>query len=105
GLVARMESAGLVARTPDESDQRVTRVSLTDRGTEAATEARAALDDLNTALNEGFDDQELATVARWLDQAGGILTASQEHEASSPETPAPMGTDNSGPGAFTDGRG
>lgn len=97
GLVARMESAGLVARTPDESDQRVTRVSLTDRGTEAATEARAALDDLNTALNEGFDDHELATVARWLDQAGGILNASQEHED--------LGTDNSGPGAFTDGRG
>src|SRR5699024_10522169 len=96
GLVARMESAGLVARTPDESDQRVTRVSLTDRGTEAATEARAALDDLNTALNEGFDDQELATVARWLDQAGGILTASQEHEASSTEA---QGNENSGPEA------
>lgn len=73
GLLARMESTGLVIRTPDESDQRVTRVSLTEWGTEAAAESRTALDDLNAALNTGFDDAELATVARWLTQAGTIL--------------------------------
>lgn len=81
GLLARMESAGLVARTPDESDQRITRVSLTNRGTEVAAEARSAIDDLNAVLNEGFDAEELATVARWLDQAGRILDDSQVSNA------------------------
>ncbi|WP_209324956.1 MarR family winged helix-turn-helix transcriptional regulator [Brevibacterium renqingii] len=81
GLLARMETAGLVARTPDESDQRVTRVSLTDRGSDVAAEARTALDDLNAALNEGFDDEELATVARWLTRAGGIIRTSQEPDS------------------------
>lgn len=69
GLLARMESGGLVARAADESDQRITRVTLTDHGVQAAREARTALDDLNAALNEGFDEQELATVARWLSHA------------------------------------
>jgi DNA-binding MarR family transcriptional regulator len=74
GLLARMESAGLVARLADESDQRITRVTLTDHGAQLAREARAALDDLNVALNEGFNEQELVTVARWLSHAADTLS-------------------------------
>lgn len=73
GLLARMETGDLVARSADAADQRITRVTLTAHGAHLAGEAMLALDDLNAQLNEGFDEQELAVVARWLSHAADAL--------------------------------
>ena len=77
GLLARMEAGGLVVRAPDESDQRITRVTLTQQGNHVAGETMTALGNLNAALTEGFDEQELAIVARWLSHAADALNTAQ----------------------------
>lgn len=80
GLLARMESGGLVSRAPDVADQRITRVTLTERGTRVAKETEAAINELNAQLTDGFDEQELATVARWLDHASSVLNTEDSTE-------------------------
>lgn len=77
GLLARMEAGGFVARAPDDSDQRITRVTLTEEGAHAAGETMTELGGLNAALSEGFDEQELAIVARWLSHAADALNTPQ----------------------------
>ena len=66
GLLARMEAAGLVIRHSDAEDQRVIRVNLTAHGAATASRAGLALQELNKELTDGFDEAELAIVARWL---------------------------------------
>lgn len=66
GLLSRMESSGLVSRVADEKDQRVIRLTLTPLGTTTVSDARTALTELNQSLTQGFDQAELAIVARWL---------------------------------------
>lgn len=75
GLVTRMERGGLVTRTQDGSDQRVSRVSLTAAGAAAGREAKDALAELNAALTAGFAPEELDVVARWLGHAERVLDA------------------------------
>ncbi|PXA82757.1 MarR family transcriptional regulator [Caulobacter sp. D4A] len=66
GLVDRMTRAGLVERRPDPKDGRALRLHLTDHGRAAREEAKAGLAHLNAHLTEGFTDDEIAVVARWL---------------------------------------
>lgn len=66
GLVDRMARAGLVERRPDPNDGRALRLHLTDLGREAREAARTGLSHLNAQLIEGFTDDEIAVVARWL---------------------------------------
>lgn len=69
GLLTRMEKTGLITRTPDPHDRRTLHVALTPTGRDALTHARAALEDLNGHLTDGFTPEELATVHRWLTHA------------------------------------
>lgn len=66
GLIDRMERDGLVIRRPHPADGRALLVAPTDAGRAARDEAIAAGRALNARLIEGFDDAELAVVARWL---------------------------------------
>ena len=66
GLLARMEQAGLIRRSPDPADRRTIRVDLAPNGAEAIAEIREAVADLNNLITEGFAEEELETVARWL---------------------------------------
>ncbi|UON91874.1 MarR family winged helix-turn-helix transcriptional regulator [Arthrobacter zhangbolii] len=66
GLLARMESAGLITRAPDPADARTIRLALTPAGTEALGVVHGAINELNTRINDGFTPEELETVARWL---------------------------------------
>jgi DNA-binding MarR family transcriptional regulator len=66
GLVDRMEAAGLVQRTPAPEDGRAVRLVLTDRGREARERAKARAATVNQRLTQGFSDDELDVVARWL---------------------------------------
>jgi DNA-binding MarR family transcriptional regulator len=66
GLADRMERAGLILRNRDEADGRAQRVYLTEAGEKirkrAVTQARA----INATLMEGFSDDEIDVVSRWL---------------------------------------
>ncbi len=66
GLLDRMEAAGLVERRPDERDGRAARLFLTASGRTARVAAKARAKEMNTKLVEGFSDEELDTIARWL---------------------------------------
>jgi DNA-binding MarR family transcriptional regulator len=70
GLVDRMEAAGLLRRTPDPQDGRAVRLELTDHGWAVREETKARAAVINERLVEGFSDQELDIVARWLTHVG-----------------------------------
>ena len=56
----------LLARHADSDDGRATRLFLTDAGHAALKRARVLLRELNGKLCDGFSDEELDVVARWL---------------------------------------
>jgi DNA-binding MarR family transcriptional regulator len=66
GLIDRMTRAELVERRADAKDGRAMRLHLTDRGREARLAAKAGLDGVNAHLTDGFTDEEVGVVARWL---------------------------------------
>ncbi len=74
GLLARMERADLVRRRTDPDDRRTVRLDLTPTGTASLDDVRAALAELNDRLTDGFTDDELATVSRWLEHVTRTLS-------------------------------
>jgi len=74
GLLARMERADLVRRRTDPDDRRTVRLDLTPTGTAALDDVRTALTELNDRLTDGFTDDELATVSRWLEHVTRTLS-------------------------------
>ncbi|WP_433825634.1 MarR family winged helix-turn-helix transcriptional regulator [Actinoplanes sp. CA-015351] len=72
GLITRLEKSGFIEKSPDESDARAVRLTLTPQGREAAATARAVVHDLNNHLTAGFTPAELAVVARWLSHASTL---------------------------------
>ena len=69
GLVDRMVRDGLIERHPDQTDGRAWNITLTDTGRRLRAEAVRSARLLNDRLCAGFDDAELAIVARWLEAA------------------------------------
>lgn len=66
GLIDRMVRADLVERRADPRDGRAFRLYLTPRGHQARQEAKSGVEGLNAHLTEGFTDDEIAVVSRWL---------------------------------------
>ena len=71
-LSKRMQAAGLVERFADEMDARLTRLRATPAGEQATSSARTTLAGLNDRITRGFSDDELAVVARWLEQVAEL---------------------------------
>ncbi len=59
-LLSKLESDGLVTRTPDENDKRVSRVSLTDKGQEQAAKMKAEHEQRKARASACFTDDEAA---------------------------------------------
>lgn len=72
GLVDRMSERGLVARAPSDEDRRMLVVDLTDAGRELIGPARRTTAEIEAALTEGFSDDEIAVVARWLEHVATL---------------------------------
>ncbi|WP_269844739.1 MarR family winged helix-turn-helix transcriptional regulator [Sphingomonas jeddahensis] len=70
GLLDRMGRDGLIERQPDPTDKRAWHIVLTDEGKAVRAEAVRSARVLNDQLCDGFDDAELAIVARWLEAVG-----------------------------------
>lgn len=66
GLLDRMEQDGLIARQRNPNDGRAFNIVLTELGRSRRAAALQSARLLNDQLCEGFDEAELATVARWL---------------------------------------
>lgn len=66
GLADRMQKIGLIERKIDPCDMRICRLWLTEKGKHAAQRAKKNLIETNEKLAEGFTDEELEVVARWL---------------------------------------
>jgi DNA-binding MarR family transcriptional regulator len=75
GLISRLEKGGFVIKSPDPVDARAVRLALTPLGRAAVGTARIVVRDLNAHLTEGFSEEELRTVARWLAHAATIQEA------------------------------
>ena len=71
-LSKRMQAAGMVERVADAHDARLTRLQMTAAGEAAGARAGEVLVELNARLTEGFTQDELQTVARWLAQAAAL---------------------------------
>lgn len=66
GLVNRMEVSGLLRREPCPDDGRASRLQLTDLGQGKAGEIPPFITELNDAMTEGFSDDEIDVVLRFL---------------------------------------
>lgn len=69
--IQRLEKAGILSRRRDEKDQRIMRVTLTDKGREAAAEIKAYTEKMEKLMFQGFSEAELCLMCRFLEQ---ILT-------------------------------
>jgi len=68
GMANRMEQAGLITRIRDTGDGRAIRLHLTEEGQSARRRAQADLKLLNAKVTEGFTDDEMQVVVRWLEK-------------------------------------
>jgi DNA-binding MarR family transcriptional regulator len=71
-LSKRMQEAGLIERIADAEDARITRLRLTTEGEDAHRHAHRLLGQMNAHLKNGFSEEELAVVARWLQHAATL---------------------------------
>lgn len=75
-VVLELERLGYLRRRPDDTDQRVRRVGLTDAGRDAVEVARAARQRLDAKLAERADTRALRATRRvlaaLLEEAGGV---------------------------------
>ena len=78
GLVGRMEGSELVERRACPRDRRASRLYLTERASSKLQEARPLLREFNAKLVEGFSDDQVAIVVRFLE---AIIAQSAEDEA------------------------
>ncbi len=57
-LLDKLEAAGLIRRSPSETDKRAALVALTEEGEHTAVLARRTLLDVNSEATAGFTDAE-----------------------------------------------
>lgn len=68
GLAARMEHNGLIERRACEQDGRASRLYLTLLGRSKIDSARPLISQLNAAMTEGFSEQEVDVILRFLNR-------------------------------------
>jgi MarR family transcriptional regulator for hemolysin len=56
--IDRLEEAGILVRTRDEHDRRITRLALTDRGKQRLVEIAAVMTDCDRQLREQISEEE-----------------------------------------------
>lgn len=66
--VQRLEKAGFLYKKPDEKDQRVTRIYLTEKGKESKAKALERIHKNEAVMLEGFSEAEQCLLRRFLEQ-------------------------------------
>ena len=80
--VKRMQKAGLICKSVDESDLRCTRISVTEKGQAYAKQFRALFDAVDQQMFLGFSKEEIETVAGYVARMGSNLDSEGLFEAS-----------------------
>lgn len=73
-MLRRMETSGLIARQRDESDLRISRVYLTEKGKTALGQAIQLADQMDDIAFAGLNPVELATLIKLLGRIHNNLT-------------------------------
>ena len=66
GLAKRMEARGLITKSPCHEDTRATRLFMTKTGKAMLGDGVGLLQGVNQQMTEGFSDEEIETVSRFL---------------------------------------
>ena len=74
GLVKRMEDKSLIQRTPCERDSRASRLSITAKGKQVLKKGKRLLQQGNKIMNDGFSEDELDTVSRYLQHLTNLFS-------------------------------
>lgn len=85
GLVARMEENELIVRGQSRHDARAGSLHLSSKGREVLAVALPLLDSLNTQLKQGFSEEELAIVARFLIHASRLRFTQDLYHSTTPQ--------------------
>lgn len=68
GMLDRMESMGLIARTPDRHDRRVTLIHLTEKSHALRARYEALSMKMNDIYFQGFSDDEITNLEGYLER-------------------------------------
>lgn len=74
-MLQRMERAGLVRRVPDEKDQRVSRVFLSEKGQTLLDRMREKMETLDQECLKDFTSEEVALLKQFMNRVRENLTA------------------------------
>ena len=66
--VQRLEKAGFLYKKPDEKDQRIARIYLTEKGKETKARALQRIRENESVMLEGFSETEQCLLRRFLKQ-------------------------------------
>jgi DNA-binding MarR family transcriptional regulator len=64
--VRKLEADGLINRIADEHDNRSNVITLTERGSEIVEKTKNLISDIDEAMFEGFDDDEIVQFSAYL---------------------------------------
>ncbi|MBR2847046.1 MAG: winged helix-turn-helix transcriptional regulator [Clostridia bacterium] len=76
--VKRMQKAGLIEKETDETDQRYSRLSITEKGILVSEKCRAQYDCIDAQLFAGFDEKECETLYKFFGRMIANLCADAE---------------------------
>lgn len=79
--IKRMEKAGLVIRTADEKDARLTKLYLTDKGKAAPEHIREKMDRQEQYVTKGLTNEEVLLLSDLLDRVIENLKEKEEFES------------------------
>lgn len=88
-LLTRLESEGLVTRTPDENDRRVSRVALSDKGRELAAKMTAEHEERKAKASACFTDEEAVQFCEMCQRLGLHLEAMAQEDGGFMPPPPP----------------
>lgn len=72
--IKRMSKAGLIERTPDETDRRINRLRITENGETVRKAGRAECDKIDKIMFTGFSDEEISVFSDMLSRIGKNLS-------------------------------
>ncbi len=70
----RMSRAGLIERTPDETDRRINRLRITDAGRDVFFAGKAECDKIDKIMFTGFEESEIAQLSDMLSRIADNLS-------------------------------
>ncbi len=66
GLIDRLEKNGIVKRNHVGNDRRKWNISITSKGIDEITKAKAIINKINSEIKDGFSEQEIESMAKVL---------------------------------------